>query len=354
MPAPTRRTSSAALPRGRRSQAALPPGPTTSRLPSSLRSWCSCWAWDRPTYRRCGGGSGDDARLDDFAAEAHRQAIFSSRMDAGGSRVGALVAPGVARAAGSPPGMSMSDLTTTVGTALAQVDAAAPGAGAAAEPAVMQALGAASALSSLARGPAPPAGPPNLPEPTPPTAVAPAVVTTSVVIPRSCPRPLFRPLSTPPARATRWQESTPGARGDARARCAFCGRHRPSRQPHSGGRHRCTDRSHPSDAWGGACRGEAGRPAVWWALGRRRSGGGYVASTAPAAPSGAGTRPDRARPGRRSRAALAAPHRGARSGARLFQFPVCVSLASAIGLPEAETGRTRRLAPRLNLLHRPT
>ena len=107
---------------------------------------------------------------------------------------GALVAPGVARAAGSPPGMSMSDLTTTVGTALAQVDAAAPGAGAAAEPAVMQALGAASALSSLARGPAPPAGPPDLPEPTPPTAVAPAAVTTSVEIPAS-----VLPTAVPPA-----------------------------------------------------------------------------------------------------------------------------------------------------------
>jgi hypothetical protein len=105
---------------------------------------------------------------------------------------GALAAPGVARAAGSPPGVS--DLTTTVDTALAQIDAVAPGAGAAAEPAVIQALGAASALSSLARGPAPPAGPPDLPEPAPPPAVTPATVTTSVGALASMP-----PTAVPPA-----------------------------------------------------------------------------------------------------------------------------------------------------------
>ncbi len=105
---------------------------------------------------------------------------------------GALAAPGVARAAGSPAGVI--DLTTTVDTALAQVDAVAPGAGAAAEPAVMQALGAASALSSLARGPAPPAGPSGLPEPALPPTVTPAVVTTSVAVPASVP-----PTAVPPA-----------------------------------------------------------------------------------------------------------------------------------------------------------
>jgi hypothetical protein len=107
---------------------------------------------------------------------------------------GALMAPGLAQAAGSPPGMSMSDLTTTVETALAQADAAASGAGAAAEPAAMQALGAASELSSLARGPAPPAGPPDLAEPTPSAAVPPAAMTASVVIPASVP-----PTAGPPA-----------------------------------------------------------------------------------------------------------------------------------------------------------
>ena len=61
---------------------------------------------------------------------------------------GALVAPGVARAASSPPGVA--DVTTAVNSAFAQVDAVAPGAGASAQAAVDQALAAASTASELA------------------------------------------------------------------------------------------------------------------------------------------------------------------------------------------------------------
>jgi hypothetical protein len=108
---------------------------------------------------------------------------------------GALAAPGVARAAGSPPGMS--DLTTAVDSAFAQVDAVAPGAGAAARPAVMQAIGAASTLTSLTAGPAPPAGPPapDLPDAAPPAAVAPTAVMASVLVPASVPSTAIPPAA---------------------------------------------------------------------------------------------------------------------------------------------------------------
>jgi hypothetical protein len=63
--------------------------------------------------------------------------------------IAALAAPGVARSAGSPPGI---DVTATVNSALAQVNAVAPAAAAAAQPAVDQASAAVSAASELAAG----------------------------------------------------------------------------------------------------------------------------------------------------------------------------------------------------------
>lgn len=108
---------------------------------------------------------------------------------------GALAAPGVARAADSPPGVS--DVTAAVDSALAQVDAVAPGAGAAARPAVMQAIGAASTLSSPTAGPAPPAGPPtpDVPAAAPPVTGAPAAVMNSILVPASVPSTAVPPAA---------------------------------------------------------------------------------------------------------------------------------------------------------------
>ena len=92
---------------------------------------------------------------------------------------GALAGPGVARAASSPPGVA--ELTTTINSAFAQVEAVAPGATAAAQPAVQQAVAAVSAASELPAAqsaPAPPstdsaaAAPPPAPPPAPATAPA--------------------------------------------------------------------------------------------------------------------------------------------------------------------------------------
>ena len=271
MPAPARRTSSAASPQADAPRSALPRGRQRldRRRHDALGGRPRGLLGVGSTYdRRCGRGPGDDACLDDFAAKAHGQAIFSSRMALVAAACGALAAPGVARAAGSPPGMSMSDLTTTVDSALAQVDAAAPGAGAAARPAVMQALGAASALSSLAGGPAPPAGPP-----------APTSLSSRHHGRRACRgddkrrgpglralRPLFRPLPTRWVRATRlWQGSTgPSLRRRPRARRFL--RLQPAitrawRRRRSSPRRQC---SPPR---------RLGRRPAGWGSGARRSGG---------------------------------------------------------------------------------
>ena len=92
---------------------------------------------------------------------------------------GALAGPAIARAAGSPPGLADAD--AQVQSAFAQVDAVAPGAGAAVRPAVNQALAmtkAATATVPQAPASAPPAdsAPPAAPSATP---APPAAVTTT-------------------------------------------------------------------------------------------------------------------------------------------------------------------------------
>jgi hypothetical protein len=122
---------------------------------------------------------------------------------------GALAGPGVARAASSPAGMA--DLTTTINDAFTQVEAVAPGATAAAQPAVQQALGAVSAASELA-GPqtsAPPAteSAPTAPPPAPAAAPSPGELVTNAVAPAlaaaGVPPPATWPAQKPPAQETK-------------------------------------------------------------------------------------------------------------------------------------------------------
>ena len=104
---------------------------------------------------------------------------------------GALAGPALARAASSPPGLA--DAQAQVESALAQVDAVAPGAGAAVRPAVNQAFamaGAATAAAPQPQASAPPpepapAGPPPAPPASPaaPPAPAPAEIVSNAVAP---------------------------------------------------------------------------------------------------------------------------------------------------------------------------
>lgn len=121
---------------------------------------------------------------------------------------GALAGPGIARAASSPAGMA--DLTTTINSAFAQVEAVAPGATAAAQPAVQQALGAVSAASAPA-GPqtaVPPATEPapTAPPPAPVAAPAPGELVSDAVAPAlaaaGVPPPAPAPAQEPPAQET--------------------------------------------------------------------------------------------------------------------------------------------------------
>jgi hypothetical protein len=93
---------------------------------------------------------------------------------------GALAGPAIARAAGSPPGLGEAD--AQVQSALAQVDAVAPGAGAAVRPAVNQAL--AMAAAATAAVPQPPA---PAPQPDPAPATPPAQTVPPAAPPASAP-----------------------------------------------------------------------------------------------------------------------------------------------------------------------
>src|SRR5205085_47526 len=77
----------------------------------------------------------------------------------------ALAAPGVGRAAG--PSTGLGGLGDTINSALAQVQAVAPQAVAAAQPAVQQALAAVSTANELAAGPTAAAAPDAAPATTP-------------------------------------------------------------------------------------------------------------------------------------------------------------------------------------------
>jgi hypothetical protein len=101
---------------------------------------------------------------------------------------GALAGPALARAASAPPGLA--DAQAQIDSALAQVDAVAPGAGAAVRPDVNQALAMASAATAAvpqSQAPAPPpepapaAAPPAPPAPTVPP--APAEIVSNAVTP---------------------------------------------------------------------------------------------------------------------------------------------------------------------------
>ena len=101
---------------------------------------------------------------------------------------GALVGPALARAASAPPGLA--DAQAQIDSALAQVDAVAPGAGAAVQPAVNQALVMATAATAAvpqSQAPAPPpepapaAAPPAPPAPTAPP--SPAEIVSNAVTP---------------------------------------------------------------------------------------------------------------------------------------------------------------------------
>jgi hypothetical protein len=98
---------------------------------------------------------------------------------------GALAGPALAHAAGSPTGLG--DAEAQVESALAQVDAVAPGAGVAVRPAVNQAFTMAAAATSAAAqppAPAPAAAPPAPPAPAAvPPAPAPAQIVSDAVAP---------------------------------------------------------------------------------------------------------------------------------------------------------------------------
>ena len=86
---------------------------------------------------------------------------------------GALAGPGLARAASTPPGLA--DAQAQIESALAQVDAVAPGTGAAVRPAVNQALALAGAATAAApQPPAPVPAPDPAPVAAPPAPPAPA------------------------------------------------------------------------------------------------------------------------------------------------------------------------------------
>jgi len=102
---------------------------------------------------------------------------------------GALAGPALARAASSPPGLA--DAQAQVESALAQVDAVAPGAGATVRPAVNQAFamaGAATAAAPQPQAPAPPpepapVGPPPAPPAPPAAPPVPAEIVSNAVAP---------------------------------------------------------------------------------------------------------------------------------------------------------------------------
>ena len=102
---------------------------------------------------------------------------------------GALAGPALARTASSPPGLA--DAQAQVESALAQVDAVAPGAGATVRPAVNQAFamaGAATAAAPQPQAPAPPpepapVGPPPAPPAPPAAPPAPAEIVSNAVAP---------------------------------------------------------------------------------------------------------------------------------------------------------------------------
>lgn len=98
---------------------------------------------------------------------------------------GALAGPALAHAAGSPPGLA--DAQAQVDSALAQVDAVAPGAGAAVRPAVDQAFATAAAATQQAQAPAPPATP--APQQTAPPAAAPPAPPAPAAAPPAPPGP---------------------------------------------------------------------------------------------------------------------------------------------------------------------
>lgn len=120
---------------------------------------------------------------------------------------GVLAAPGLARAASSTPGLG--DAAAQIQSALAQVDAVAPGTAAAAQPAVDQALAAAAAATTpapQAQPPAPqpdqaPAAAPPAPPAPPATAATPTQIVSDAVAPVAAalgvPNPV--PATAPPA-----------------------------------------------------------------------------------------------------------------------------------------------------------
>jgi hypothetical protein len=129
---------------------------------------------------------------------------------------GVLAGPGVARAADTQPA-GLGDVATAVESALAQVDAVAPGTAAAVQPVVDQAIAQASAASSLAAPqtlpPAPAAPPPapavRPPAPPPAPSAPPSVAAPSVLAVAGATSAPAAPPAAAPAGTTSPQAAVP-------------------------------------------------------------------------------------------------------------------------------------------------
>ena len=138
---------------------------------------------------------------------------------------GALAAPGIAQAAGTTPGAA--DVSATINSAVAQINAVSPAAAAATQPAVDRAFAAVSSASDLAAAQTAAAeaathSPPVAPPSTPAAAVAPAGVVSEAVAPVLAAAGLSSatppPASAPKAHRVSRRATSPGSSAPARVR----------------------------------------------------------------------------------------------------------------------------------------